>query len=160
MWKVPFDDICTEKQIHQIIQSNTYTDFLKQQFPSCFEATLGRCTKYEAHLQLKPGVFPPFNKSRPVPFAIQPQIEQELKRLKNLGIITPITTAKCAVPIVVKQKKTGDLRICADFSTGLNEALEDHHYPLPLPEDIFAKLNGSELFSHIDLSDAYFYNSR
>lgn len=47
------------------------------------------------------------------------------------------------------------MRICGDFSTGLNEALKDHHYPLPLPEDIFAKINGSSVFTHIDLSDAF-----
>lgn len=52
-------------------------------------------------------------------------------------------------------KKTGDIRLCEDFSTGLNEALENYHHPLPLPEDIYAKLNGSIIFSHIDLSDAF-----
>lgn len=155
LWKVPFEDVCTEKRIQQIIQPNTYTGFLKQHFPSCFETTLGKCTKYQAHLHLRESVQPPFMKNRPVPFAIQPKIEAELKRLENLGVISSTTTAKCAAPIVVIQKKTGDIRICADFSTGLNDALEDHHYPLPLPEDIFAKLTGSKYFSHIDLSDAF-----
>ena len=54
-----------------------------------------------------------------------------------------------------KLKQTGENKICGDFSSGLNEVLEDHHYPLPLPEDILAKLNGSSIFSHIDLSDAF-----
>lgn len=155
LWKVPFDDICSENRVHQIIQPNTYTDFLKQQFPSCFGTTLGKCTKFQAHLQLKPGAYPPFNKSRPVPFAIQPQVERELRRLESLGIIKPVTTAKCAAPIVVKQKKSGEIRICADFSTGLNDALEDHRYPIPLPEDIFATLSNSECYSHVDLTDAF-----
>lgn len=155
LWKVPFEKICAEKRVQKIIQPDTYADFLKQRFPSCFELTLGKCTKFQARLQLKEGAYPPLNKNRPVPFAIQPQIEEELKRLEKLGVISPTTTAKCAAPIVVIKKKTGDIRICADFSTGLNEALEDHHYPLPLPEDIFAKLNGSKFFSHIDLSDAF-----
>lgn len=155
LWTVPFDEICTDKHVKKIIQPDTYADFLKQRFPSCFDTTLGKCTKFQAHLQLKKGAYPPFNKNRPVPFAIQPQIEAELKRLENLGVISSTTTAKCAAPIVVTKKKTGDIRICADFSTGLNEALEDHQYPLPLPEDIYAKLNGSKYFSHIDLSDAF-----
>lgn len=155
LWEVPFADICTENRVHQIIQPNTYAEFLKQHFPSCFESTLGKCVNFQAHLQLKKDAHPPFIKNRPVPFAIQPQIETELRRLESLGVISSTTTAKCAAPIVVIQKKTGDIRICADFSTGLNEALEDHHYPLPLPEDIFAKLNGSKYFSHIDLSDAF-----
>ena len=41
-------------------------------------------------------------------------------------------------------------------STGLNDMLESHQHPLPLPEEIFAKLIDCSSFSHIDLSDAYF----
>ena len=41
------------------------------------------------------------------------------------------------------------------FSTGLNTALKDCHYPLPSPEDIFAKINSGKFFSKIDLSEAY-----
>ena len=33
--------------------------------------------------------------------------------------------------------------------------MKDCHYPLPSPEDIFAKLNGGKSFSKIDLSNAY-----
>lgn len=45
------------------------------------------------------------------------------------------------------------LHICADFSTGLNNALESYSHPTPFPEDIFTILNG--VFSQIDLIDAY-----
>lgn len=31
--------------------------------------------------------------------------------------------------------------LCADFKTGLNEALEMHLHPLPTPDEIFARLN-------------------
>ncbi|KAA3681392.1 uncharacterized protein DEA37_0013250 [Paragonimus westermani] len=37
----------------------------------------------------------------------------------------------------------------------LNNTLETHQYPLPIPEDLFARLNGGTVFSKIDLSDAY-----
>ncbi|XP_055308875.1 uncharacterized protein K02A2.6-like [Sitodiplosis mosellana] len=59
---------------------------------------------------------------------------KELKRLQNMGVISSITNAKCAAPIVAKLKKTGELRLC---------------------EDIYAKLNNSKIFSHVDLSDAF-----
>lgn len=45
--------------------------------------------------------------------------------------------------------------MCADFSTGLNEGLKQHNYPLPSPEEIFVKLYGGKFFSKLDLSDAY-----
>ena len=60
-----------------------------------------------------------------------------------------------AAPRVYIKKKSKEIRVCADFSTGLNAALKDCHYPLPSPEDIFAKLNGGKFFSKIDLSDTY-----
>ena len=57
--------------------------------------------------------------------------------------------------MVVVKKKTGDIRLCADYSTGLNEILQDHHHPLPTAEDIFTELNGGVFFSTVDLAEAY-----
>ena len=53
------------------------------------------------------------------------------------------------------RKKSNQIRFCTDFSTGLNQALKDHHYPLPSPEEIFNKINGGKIFSKVDISDAY-----
>ena len=36
----------------------------------------------------------------------------------------------------------------------MNNALKDYRYPLPSPQEIFAKLNGGNCFSKIDLNDA------
>lgn len=155
LWDKPINDFCSKIQIHQVLQQNDYISFLQSNYASCFKKSLGKCKHYKAHLNLKENIQPPFCKFRPPPFAYQSLIEHELKRLQDIGVISPVSTSNVAAPIVAKQKKTGEIRICGDFSTGLNEALEDHKYPLPLPEDIFAKINGSTIFSHIDLSDAF-----
>ncbi|XP_041785534.1 uncharacterized protein K02A2.6-like [Anopheles merus] len=73
----------------------------------------------------------------------------------NLWFEDPVDFSEWAAPIVAVRKPNGRVRICADYSTGLNEALEPNHYPLPTPEEIFAQLNGSTVFSIVDLSDAY-----
>ena len=57
-----------------------------------------------------------------------------------------------AAPTVYIRKSSKEIRVCVDFSTGLNAALKDYHYPLPSPEEIFNKLNGGKVFSKIDLS--------
>ena len=82
-------------------------------------------------------------------------------RLQRLNVIEPIEYSDWAAPIVVVRKAQTDadgdpvVRICADYSTGLNERLEANKYPLPTPDEIIAKLAGSQYFSTIDLSDAY-----
>ncbi|KAH9585992.1 hypothetical protein MS3_00007063 [Schistosoma haematobium] len=126
-----------------------------QRHQNVFREGLGECTKAKALLTLKPAATPVFRPRRPVPYADLPVVEQELERLQKLGVIEPVNFSEWAAPIVVVKKTNGSVRLCADYSTGLNEALETHQYPLPLPEDLFAKLNGGKLFAKLDLSEAY-----
>ena len=101
------------------------------------------------------GAQPVFKKKRNVPFAAREQINKELDRLEQVGVLSKTNFSEWAVPTVHVKKKSNQIRICADFSTGLNDALQDHHYPRPSNEEIFNKLNGGKIFSKIDLSDAY-----
>lgn len=110
---------------------------LKTSYPEIFTTDLGKCTKMKAHFRVKPGARKIFIKSRPVSYHVLPKLEHELKRLCNTGVCEKVTYSDFAAPAVIIQKKSGDMRLCADFSTGLNDILEDHHYPLPTPEDIF-----------------------
>ncbi|XP_040172539.1 uncharacterized protein K02A2.6-like [Anopheles arabiensis] len=82
-------------------------------------------------------------------------VNAELDRLERLNIITPVQHSEWAAPIVVVRKSNGQLRICGDYSTGLNASLHPHDYPLPPPQDIYTKLSNSTIFSQIDLSDAF-----
>ncbi|XP_059221513.1 uncharacterized protein K02A2.6-like [Stomoxys calcitrans] len=95
-----------------------------------------------------------FIPKRPVPYAARSEIEMELQRLENAGIITPVDTSKWAAPIVVS-KRNRKVRICGDYSTGLNNAIELNQYPLPTPEDILSECRNCSIFTHLDLSDAY-----
>ncbi|XP_061509571.1 uncharacterized protein K02A2.6-like [Anopheles gambiae] len=129
-------------------------ELLERKFPAVFNGT-GLCTKTCVQLQLKEGVHPVFCPKRPVAYAVQDMVDKELDRLAERGIISPVDYSEWAAPVVVVRKANGNVRLCGDYSTGLNSALRPHEYPLPLPEDIFAKLAHSKLFSKIDLSDAF-----
>ena len=135
--------------------NTTLVHELKANFPEVFQAGLGKCTKTQAQLKLKPGATPVFRKARPVPYAARAAVTQELERLVKEGVYVPVDHSRFATPIVVVKKKNGTLRLCADYSTGLNAVLEDNNHPLPTAEDIFAALNGGKYFSQIDLAEAY-----
>ena len=55
----------------------------------------------------------------------------------------------------LRQEKSKEIHVCADFSAGLNAVLRDYHYPLHSPDEVFTKLNGGKIFSKVDLNDAY-----
>lgn len=113
------------------------------------------CTKVKVSLALKDEAQAVFRPKRPVAYHALGKIDDELQRLLNSNIISPTDYSEWAAPIVVVQKPNGSIRICADYSTGLNKALKQHHYPIPTPEQIFATLSNCSIFAHIDLSDAY-----
>lgn len=52
-------------------------------------------------------------------------------------------------------KPDGAVRICGNFKVTLNPYLDVPVYPMPTPEELFTKLNGGQLFTKLDLSNAY-----
>ena len=157
LFDVPINEFCHQVHLSKTLPSSTASmiQMLKRTYAKVFHPGLGHCTKFKATLRLKPGVCPVFRPKRPVPYAAIQAVDDELERLQQLGVIQPTNYSSWAAPIVVVKKANGNIRICADYSTGLNSSLEDHQYPLPVPEDIFTKLNGGTCFAKIDLSDAY-----
>ncbi|XP_055615101.1 uncharacterized protein K02A2.6-like [Toxorhynchites rutilus septentrionalis] len=149
LWDIPFSSFCRK------VCGSSSNGVQALQFPKVFTSNLGLCIKTRVRLTLKGDPKPIFRPKRPVAYSIQNAVEDEIQRLHNLGILVPVDHSDWATPIVVVRKPNSTVRICADFSTGLNNALEPNQYPLPLPEDIFTKMAGCRWYSHIDLSDAY-----
>lgn len=87
-----------------------------------------------------------YRPKRPVPYHVITMVTEELERLEQSGIITPVKSSSYAAPIVVVKKPNGTIRIFGDYSTGLNEALLPHEYPIPTPEEIFATLSKARIF--------------
>ena len=158
LWELPrnsfYNKINVSSPFKNWVAENMIKD-LKIKFPQVFSEGLGICKKTEAKFEVKENAKPIFKRKTNVPFGALKQIDKELERLKNLGVISHIEFSEWACPVVYVKKKNNKIRMCADFSTGVNDCLRDHTYPLPSLEDIFASLNEGKIFSKLDLSDAY-----
>ena len=151
-----FNQDVLDAQVNVVdVSVDSFTTSLKSSFPDIFSPGLGCCTKLKATFHLKKDARPVFKRARQVAYARRDEVNKELDRLHEMGVITPIASSEWAAPIVIQKKKNGSARLCNDYSTGLNDSLEPNRYPLPLPDDIFATLNGGQVFSQIDFSDAY-----
>lgn len=129
---------------------------IKNKYPELFSESLGKCNKAKMSLQIINDSTPVHIPRRPVALAIEPAIEKEINRLLKANIIEAVEISEWAAPIVVARKPNNQIRMCADYSTGLNAALKPDEYPLPNIEEILAKLSGNKIFTQLDLSDAYF----
>ncbi|UYV72861.1 hypothetical protein LAZ67_10001016, partial [Cordylochernes scorpioides] len=111
----------------------------------------------EALHQLPPEAdfIPKFYKFRQVPFALKQLVENEIDKLVDLNILSPIDRSDCASPLVCVAKPDGQIRLCADFKKSLNPYLEDVKYPIPNIDSVLSNFQGKKLFTKLDLSKAY-----
>ena len=146
LWDVLINLFCQNLE-NLTIETKKLINDLKETFPEVFQGGLGRYNKMTVKFELKDNIQPGFKKKRNVPFVSLLQINEELDRLERTGVLLKIEYSQWASPTVYVKNKSKETRVCADFSTGLNPALKDYHYPLPSPEEIFAKLSGGIFFS-------------
>ena len=126
-----------------------------QKFPSVFKPGLGTIKGITAKLEQKDGAKPKFCKSRPVPYALQESVEAEYDRLEAEGIVEKVEFSDWATPMVHVPKTSGVTRSCGNYAVTVNPQLHVPHYPIPLPEDVFVKLQGGQRFTKLDLTNAY-----
>ena len=133
--------------------SNTNT--LKKEFPELFSEGLGCFKDRKFAIEVDPTVPPKFCKARTVPYMLRDKVNQELDRLQNEGIISPVTSSSWAAAIVPVLKPNGTVRICGDYKLTVNRAARLDSYPIPNLQDLFSRLNGGCIFSKLDMSQAY-----
>ncbi len=108
----------------------------------------------QVKLHINKDVTPVTQKTRPVPHHVREQAKDEIKRLQKLNIIQRSEGATPWVSPVVIIPKTEGVRLCVD-SRNINMAIERERHPMPTIEDLIPELNGSTIFSKINLNKGY-----
>lgn len=103
---------------------------LLDKYSTIFEGTFGKIEGEQATVFLK-DKRPKFLKARNMPYALRSAVEEELRKLQEIGLITQVSTSEFATPIVPAVKKDGTIRVCGDYKTTLNPVLYTEQYPLP-----------------------------
>ena len=145
-------DIPEEVRCEAIEES--YTNKFIKEFPKVFN-DLGKMKGEPVHIQLKPDTVPfHLSAARHVALPMQDTVRIELNRMENLGVIRKVNepTDWCH-PMVIVNKKDGNLRICIDLT---NLGVKREFYQLESVEETIAKLGDEcNYMSKLDCNSGY-----
>ncbi|GKD04240.1 putative reverse transcriptase domain-containing protein [Tanacetum coccineum] len=121
--------ICDEKVVNILIDSETLIIQVVREFPEVF-------------LENLPGLPP-----------VRQELSNQLQELADRGFIRP-STSPWGAPVFFVKKKDGSFRMCIDYQE-LNKLTVKNRYSLPRIDDLFDQLQGSSVYSKIDLRSGY-----
>ncbi|GJU74570.1 hypothetical protein Tco_1265975 [Tanacetum coccineum] len=107
----------------------------------------------EFHIELIPGAAPVARAPYRLAPAEMKELAEQLKELSDKGFIRP-SSSPWGAPILFVKKKDGSFRMCIDYRE-LNKLTVKNRYPLPRIDDLFDQLQGSSIYSKIDLRSGY-----
>ncbi|GKE90532.1 putative reverse transcriptase domain-containing protein, partial [Tanacetum coccineum] len=81
------------------------------------------------------------------------ELSEQLQELSDKGFIRP-SSSPWGTPVLFVKKKDGSFRMCIDYRE-LNKLIVKNRYPLPRIDDLFDQLQGSSIYSKIDLRSGY-----
>ncbi|GKA98148.1 putative reverse transcriptase domain-containing protein [Tanacetum coccineum] len=107
----------------------------------------------EFQIDLVPGTAP----MAWVPYRLAPsemkELSDQLQELSDKGFIRPSSSPRGA-PVLFVKKKDGSFWMCIDYRE-LNKLMVKNRYPLPRIDDLFDQLQGSSVYSKVDLRSGY-----
>ena len=138
-------DIATVVETKQILQ---------QKFPEVFGG-IGKLKSKQVTLHIDPAVKPVAQPLRRIPFNLQDKVERKVQELLDCDIIEEVDGPTPWVnPVVIIPKADGDIRLCIDMRRA-NEAIIRGRYPIPTVDELLHNMNGSKVFSKLDLKWGY-----
>ncbi|GJS92972.1 putative reverse transcriptase domain-containing protein [Tanacetum coccineum] len=127
-----------------------------REFPEVFPEDLPGIPptrQVEFRIDLVPGAAPVAR----APYRLAPsemkELAEQLQELTDKGFIRP-SSSPWGAPVLFVKKKDGSFRMCIDYRE-LNKLTVKNRYPLPRIDDLFDQLQGSSIYSKIDLRSGY-----
>ncbi|GJU13819.1 putative reverse transcriptase domain-containing protein [Tanacetum coccineum] len=147
----------TTKEIEDKSERKRLEDVpIVQDFPEVFPEDLPGLPptrQVEFQIDLVPGAAPVAR----APYRLAPsemkELSEQLKELSDKGFIRP-SSSPWGAPVLFVKKKDGSFRMCIDYRE-LNKLTVKNRYPLPRIDDLFDQLQGSSVYSKIDLRSGY-----
>ncbi|GJS44294.1 putative reverse transcriptase domain-containing protein [Tanacetum coccineum] len=147
----------TTKEVEDKSEKKRLEDVpIVQDFPEVFPEDLPGLPptrQVEFQIDLVPGAAPVAR----APYRLAPsemkELSEQLKELSDKGFIRP-SSSPWGAPVLFVKKKDGSFRMCIDYRE-LNKLTVKNRYPLPRIDDLFDQLQGSSVYSKIDLRSGY-----
>ncbi|GJX63092.1 putative reverse transcriptase domain-containing protein, partial [Tanacetum coccineum] len=137
-----------ERRIEDVPVVKDFPKVFPEDFPG-----LPPTRQVEFHIELIPGAAPVARAPYRLAPAEMKELAEQLKELSDKGFIRP-SSSPWGAPILFVKKKDGYFRMCIDYRE-LNKLTVKNCYPLPRIADLFDQLQGSSIYSKIDLRSGY-----
>ncbi|GJX05763.1 putative reverse transcriptase domain-containing protein [Tanacetum coccineum] len=142
-------DKSEEKQLKDVLIVRDFPEVFPEDLPGIPPAR-----QVEFQFDLVPGVAPVAR----APYQLAPsemeELAEQLQKLSDKGFIRP-RSSPWGAPVLFVKKKDGSFRICIDYRE-LNKLTGKNRYPHPTIDDLFDQLQGSSVYSKIDLRSGYY----
>lgn len=134
---------------------NAAEDVIKR-YSDVFDRPLGTFPG-KVHLEVESNAVPVIIPPRRIPTALKEKFKEELTKLVDEKIISPVDQPTPWVSsVVVTTKKSGALRVCVD-PRPLNKALKRETYPMPILDEILPDLSQAKVFTTVDLRSGFWH---
>ena len=124
-----------------------------QEHSSLFNEVPGKTSSVSHEIHLKDPENLRLQHCYPLPFSLEPQLQQSLKEWLQMGIIAPSKSPFCS-PLLAVRKKDGKHRFCLDCRH-LNKQTQFDSEPIADITAIFARLSNKKIFSKLDLTSGF-----
>ncbi|GJX51919.1 putative reverse transcriptase domain-containing protein [Tanacetum coccineum] len=142
------EDKSERKQIEDVPIVRDFPEVFPEDLPG-----LPPARSVEFQIDLIPGAAPVAR----APYRLAPsemkELSEQLQELSDKGFIRP-SSSPWGAPVLFVKKKDGSFRMCIDYRE-LNKLTVKNRYPLPRIDDLFDQLQGSSIYSKIDLRSGY-----